>query len=485
MIKNERQYRITKAQAQRFTEAIARSENVSPEGMHPLLRKATLDAHRSQLKDLESQIVQYETLRLGHLPLVRVESFEELPAALISARIAAGLSQKDLADRLGMKEQQIQRYEATNYSGASFSRLSQVVKALGITVQDAVFVPTEQLSLNTFLARLESLGLNREFVRRRIFPDDVNPDIADEHGFKLGEAILRAASSLRRLFGWSIAEVLGAEQPMLDFAVAGAARFKLPARVSDRRLNTYTVYAHHLSWLSLAATESMPVQSIPRDPSEVIRAIQTHHGKLSFRTALDYVWSLGIVVLPLDDEGAFHGACWRIKGRNVIVLKQRTCSEARWLFDLLHELWHASEEPELQERTTLELPESDDDRRNAAEEKHASRFAGNVVLSGRAEELVDMVVQETGGIIPKFKAALPRIARREGVSADSFANYMAFRLSLQRENWWGTANNLQPAGNPWSIARDAFLLRCDFSALDETDRGLLTRALEESNEEAA
>jgi transcriptional regulator with XRE-family HTH domain len=50
-----------------------------------------------------------------------------LPGALIRSRIAAGLSQKDLGERLGMKEQQIQRYEATDYSGASFSTLSAVV----------------------------------------------------------------------------------------------------------------------------------------------------------------------------------------------------------------------------------------------------------------------------------------------------------------------------------------------------------------------
>jgi hypothetical protein len=30
---------------------------------------------------------------------------------------------------------------------------------------------------------------------------------------------------------------------------------------------------------------------------------------------------MGIPVLPLSDRGAFHGATWRIQGRNVIVLK--------------------------------------------------------------------------------------------------------------------------------------------------------------------
>ncbi|MBM4258372.1 MAG: helix-turn-helix transcriptional regulator [Deltaproteobacteria bacterium] len=40
-------------------------------------------------------------------------SLEELPKTLIQARIAGGLSQEDLATTLGLKPQQIQRYEAT------------------------------------------------------------------------------------------------------------------------------------------------------------------------------------------------------------------------------------------------------------------------------------------------------------------------------------------------------------------------------------
>lgn len=64
-----------------------------------------------------------------------VDSFDELPQALVKARIALRLSQKDLADRLGMKEQQIQRYECTDYRSASLSRLHDVVQALGVSVR--------------------------------------------------------------------------------------------------------------------------------------------------------------------------------------------------------------------------------------------------------------------------------------------------------------------------------------------------------------
>jgi transcriptional regulator with XRE-family HTH domain len=485
MIKNERQYRITKAQLDRFGDAIKQAEASPGGGLDPLLKKAHLEALRSQYKDLETDISAYEALQTGIPHVVEVESFDELPSALIRARIASGLSQKELAERLGLKEQQVQRYDATNYAGASFSRLSEVVKALGISVREDIFIPTDQLSMKSFLTRLEGLGLNKQFVKQRLFADDISNEQEIEGGQNISQIVFKAASALRRMFGWSLAEIFGPLQPQLDIAIAGAARFKLPARVVDRSLSAYTIYAHHLSRLALDATSNLVSRPVPRDPMEVCRSIRAQYGEISFPAALEYVWNLGIAVIPLDDPGAFHGACWRIRGRNVIVLKQRTKSEARWLFDLLHELWHAGEEPELEERTTLELPEADPERRNADEEKKASRFAGNTVLEGRAEALVGMIVHETGGEIPRFKTALPRIAHRENVQIDSLANYLAFRLSLQGENWWGTANNLQISGDPWSIARDAFLLRSDISKLNTIDSELLVRALQESTEVAA
>jgi transcriptional regulator with XRE-family HTH domain/Zn-dependent peptidase ImmA (M78 family) len=476
MIKNERQYRITKSQAEKFADAIRRVEK-APSSANPLVVKASREALESQLADLHSEIEEYERLLTGDVHLVEVESFQELPAALIRARIAAGLSQRDLGERLDMKEQQIQRYEATDFAGASFSTLSAIVNALGVSMREDILVPTEHLTVNKFLTRLEGFGLDKTFVQKRLFPRDAaSPPSA---GQQTGELLFKTAANLKRVYGWSLGESVGTAIPKFDVATAGAARFKIPARVADQRLSAYTIYAYHLSTLALQVTPNLESKPIPRKPSEVAAAIAHEYGELSLSTALDYVWGLGIAVLPLQDAGAFHGAFWRMQGRGVIVLKQQTKSEARWLFDLLHELWHAGEEPDQPERSLLELPETDPDRRQSTEEKHASMFAGNVVLAGRAEELVNIVLKETDGLIPRFKATVQKVADREGVSAASLANYIAFRLSLQEQNWWGTASNLQPQGDPWTITRDAFLLRCDFSQVNLTDRELLSRALEE------
>jgi hypothetical protein len=82
-----------------------------------------------------------------------------------------------------------------------------------------------------------------------------------------------------------------------------------------------------------------------------------------------------------------------------------------------------------------------------------------------------------------LKSVLPDIAAREGVPTDSLANYMAFRLSLQGEDWWGTAMNLQRTDeDPWRVARDLLLERADLSRLAETDRELLAQALTDEEE---
>lgn len=142
MIKSKRQYRVTKAQADKFEAALRHGteRSASSDPIHPLLRRAQADAIRSQLNDLMVEIEEYEQLISDQPTVVRLDSFANLPQALIKARIAAGLTQRQLGERLGLKEQQIQRYEATNYAGASLGRVTQVVEALGIDLSDDIVV---------------------------------------------------------------------------------------------------------------------------------------------------------------------------------------------------------------------------------------------------------------------------------------------------------------------------------------------------------
>ena len=143
MIKNERQYRITRAQAEKFEHAIAELVSASDTlGVHPVLKKAEIDALKSQLGDLEAELEEYQALRSGKRQALTLDSFDDLPRALVQGRIAAGLSQQELAAKLGIKEQQVQRYEASDYQSASLARVAEVVRTLGLRIQTDLFLPS-------------------------------------------------------------------------------------------------------------------------------------------------------------------------------------------------------------------------------------------------------------------------------------------------------------------------------------------------------
>jgi len=139
MIKNERQYRITQARVEEFRQAIAQAEQERRTiKLHPKLQQVQADALRSQLQTLERELREYDELKSGRLKVLTYASFDELPKALVQARIARGWTQKDLADRLGLNEQKIQDYEATDYQRASLARLREVVRALEIEIREEV-----------------------------------------------------------------------------------------------------------------------------------------------------------------------------------------------------------------------------------------------------------------------------------------------------------------------------------------------------------
>ena len=135
MIKNERQYRITKAQAEKLHRAILEYTKTSPRPIHPVLRKAQLDALKSQVNDLKRELTEYERLKSGKQKTIALGSLEEVPKTLIQARIACGLSQEQLAAKLGLKPQQVQRYEASEYRSASLERVTEVARVLGLKLR--------------------------------------------------------------------------------------------------------------------------------------------------------------------------------------------------------------------------------------------------------------------------------------------------------------------------------------------------------------
>lgn len=134
MIYSDKQYAISERQLGNLREALtaANFEKADATSEHSWVRAAQADAIKSQIATLEAELSHYALLKSGEITFAKTHSLENLPSVLVQARIAAGLSQTDLAERLGMKAQQIQRYEASDYSGASLDRLIDVCQALNV-----------------------------------------------------------------------------------------------------------------------------------------------------------------------------------------------------------------------------------------------------------------------------------------------------------------------------------------------------------------
>ena len=132
MIKNERQYRIAKAQAAKFEAALKTFGSKSRKGQttHPKLVKAQKDAIQGQLDSLNGELREYEELQSGKVPAPDLGYIAVVPQDLIRARIASGLTHKELAKRLGLAEQQIQQYEAKEYESVSLARIAEIAKAI-------------------------------------------------------------------------------------------------------------------------------------------------------------------------------------------------------------------------------------------------------------------------------------------------------------------------------------------------------------------
>jgi DNA-binding XRE family transcriptional regulator len=145
MIKNDQHYRNIQSWAHKFEQSLSqldRNENETAKN-DPQLREVYRNGIQRKLDDLRQEMQDYETLTT-HDPktplILKLEDINELSLLLIKARMAAKLSQKELADLAGLEEAQIQEYEENDYETASFLDVIAVFDALDIKVQKGEFL---------------------------------------------------------------------------------------------------------------------------------------------------------------------------------------------------------------------------------------------------------------------------------------------------------------------------------------------------------
>jgi ribosome-binding protein aMBF1 (putative translation factor) len=126
MIENQRQYNHTKTQLKRFKITLQNILSLEPKTLETQIQH---DAVQSEIEVLEAQIQAYEQLQSGQV-IIELGSLENIAEKLIQARVASGFTQAELAAKMKMKPQQIQRYEASKYASASLARVLEVARVL-------------------------------------------------------------------------------------------------------------------------------------------------------------------------------------------------------------------------------------------------------------------------------------------------------------------------------------------------------------------
>ena len=289
--------------------------------------------------------------------------------------------------------------------------------------------------------------------------------------------VIAAAGWVCRVFGTHMSDLVTLTQPALPLEAVAAVRFKLPARSKPSTINAYTVYAHYLAAVAESCAVETRSDALPSDYHEVHSLLTRPDEPITFAKTLSLLWKLGVPVLPLRDVGMFHGAVWKIRNRFVIVLKQTTNLESRWLYDLLHEWGHLAC-GHLSEDSALLEGEPIAPGMNDIEEIEANEWAEDTLFDGDSTEIEQACTQACHGKLQRLKAVLPGVARRYNVNPASLANHMAFRLESEGKDWWGTAYNLQQTSiNPFEIAREVLLRNVDLHRINNLDRDLLIRAL--------
>ena len=99
------------------------------EGLTPEQVKNALDPLLSFRGQLEDEVTTYEKIKRGNIGAI--ENFYGIGRSLIAMRISVGITQTELAKKLGMESSNFCRLEKNEFHGAKPELINRVLQALG------------------------------------------------------------------------------------------------------------------------------------------------------------------------------------------------------------------------------------------------------------------------------------------------------------------------------------------------------------------
>lgn len=131
MIRTDKEYSAMKKRLLQDEKLIqAQKEELKKMGLTEEQIQRVVEPVISFYQQLKEEVAYYERIKKGELDAI--ENLSGLGRILIGARIALGISQSDLANRLGVSDAQISKDERNEYHGITIEKAQRILEALDI-----------------------------------------------------------------------------------------------------------------------------------------------------------------------------------------------------------------------------------------------------------------------------------------------------------------------------------------------------------------
>lgn len=363
-----------------------------PSEIHEDLRRSL----QIELRSLSWSAQAYTEAKQGNCEALFGVAGADLGGKLIAARICRGLSQKDLARKLGLKEQAIQRWEADKYRSITIGNFQSVCSALEMTV-GIVPLADERVKWSPIFetTQSEASRVLRHAKKRKWIADNDEERVLIK---RIGDHVrTHGTPSLLRTG-------LNAKFQVPDwYLIAWKAQVTWLAEQRAGKLQ-YAYDPLDLEWLT-----------------KVGKLSQFADGPLRVQAFLETKGIVFIVEPPISGMGV-DGAAFLIEGVPVIGMTLLKDTVDNFWFTLLHELAHIV----LHYRVGLTSGFFDDmEMRNVDDlEAQADRFASNILVP-------EEIWRRSPARIAKTVEPVNKLARELGIAPEIIFG----RIRKERSNY--------------------------------------------------
>lgn len=220
----------------------------------------------------------------------------------------------ELAERSGITAQTISRIEK-GHTDVGFSTLRKLLACMGYSLKDLATeefemeIETESEKTYTqLLKRLGKCGVDTNLLANRVIPKNIHKALSTSKSKQPSLLLNEAVSYISTVFGWSQDEVWSSNNLQIPTNAYSEALFKMPINANINQIKAYAHYGYYLAKVALKAFNIKPVLDYPSDTNDFKKVLIEHYDGVNLESIIRYAWDMGIIVLPLNDSGLFHGA---------------------------------------------------------------------------------------------------------------------------------------------------------------------------------